>query len=122
MQVHEVEGNPALQITVDMTECNLITNVPNSQIREVRLCNGLIYGFIFFYPTQEVLLGCLTRHVFIIGITRADLQGDVGGYNGWVIADGLKKDDYDPSFLGNSLFELGPERACIRIYKHAMVL
>lgn len=87
MQIHEVKGNPTLEITVNMTEGHLISDVTNSQIGKGGFGDGFIYGLVLFYSSKEVLLGGLPGHVFVVGITRTSLQGDVGGYYGRIITD-----------------------------------
>ena len=87
VQIHEIERDATLQVTMYPANGCLLPDVDYLKVREVRLCNGLINGLIFLDTPEEIPLRIFRRHVLVIWITHADFQRDIGSDNVRVIAD-----------------------------------
>lgn len=110
MQIHQVERDPALQIPMYARHGDLAPDVRDAQVREVRLGDRLVHLLVLRDAAQEVALRDLARHVLVVGVAGADLQVDVRGDNGRVVAEGLEKDHDDALFFRDARFDFGSVR------------
>lgn len=65
--------------------------------------------FILADPTKEIPLGYFWGCVLVIGISRGDLQSHVCGNDGWVVAQGLEKNQRKPLLLRDARFKASSE-------------
>jgi hypothetical protein len=113
VQIHEIERDATLQVAMYPAYGCLFSDVDYLKVREVRLCNGLIYGLIFLNTPEEIPLRVFGRHVLIIWITHADFQRDIGGDDVRVIADGFQKYERHPFLFSNPLLDIGPAEGAV---------
>ena len=57
VQVHEVEGNSTLQISMNMAESDLVADVLDPQIREARFGDSFVHSLVLANAALEVDLG-----------------------------------------------------------------
>jgi hypothetical protein len=108
VQVHQVKGDPTLQVTSYPVDLHLSTDVQDLAPRNVRFRNGLIHALVLFDPFPEITLGLFLAHALVIGITRTSFERDVGSDDLWVVAPGFKKDALKTGFSIDSLLNLRP--------------
>ena len=94
MQVHEVERDSTLQITVNMAQCDLVADVLDPQVGQMGLGNGLVYSFVLADTSLEIRFGLLARHILVVGIARRDLKCDVGGDDSGIVANRFQEDEH----------------------------
>jgi hypothetical protein len=87
MQIHKIERDATLQVSMYPADGCLFPDVDYLKVREVGLCNGLIDSLIFLDTPEEIPLRVFGRRVLIIRIAHADFQRDIGGDDLRVIAD-----------------------------------
>lgn len=95
MQVHEIESDTTLQISMDVRDGHSLPDVGDLQITEsgfVLVLDSLVDLLILFDTTEEVLLRLFSGHVGIVGIAGRDLERDVGCDDGGICAYRLEED------------------------------
>jgi hypothetical protein len=70
MQVHEIEGNSTLKISMNAANCDLVTNVGYSKVGKMWLGNCFIDSFVFSNASEEISFCVLAAHILVIGIAR----------------------------------------------------
>lgn len=108
MQVHEIERNSTLQIPVDFADHHLAAYIDNLQVTEMGFGDGFVNSFVLLYAADEIALGVLTRHIFVVRIARGDLQGDIGSDNGRIVTHRFEEYQYQARLPCNTLLNLGP--------------
>jgi hypothetical protein len=103
-----------LQVSVYAADGDLVPDVDYFEVREVGLGDCLIYGFVLLDASEEVALGGFGRRVFVVGVTHADFQRDVGSDHGRVIADRLEEYEGQPFLLGHSLLDKSSAESVVR--------
>jgi len=97
VQIHQVEGNAALEVTIDTIQNDLTPDIDYLEIREVRFGNCLVNGLVLLYAAKEIKLGHFRRSVRVIRVPRANFERNVRGDNSWVIAHRFDEyRDYSP--------------------------
>lgn len=74
----------------------------------MRLGNGLINLLVFAYSTKEIPFGRFWRNIFVVRVTRADLERNVGCYDRRIVADGLQEDQGNTLLLCDPLLDTSP--------------
>lgn len=108
MQVHQVEGDPTLQVTSYPVDLHLSTDVQDLAPRDVRFRNGLIHALVLFDPFPEIPFGLFLAHALVVGITRTSFERDVRSDDLRVVAPGLEKDALKTGFSIDSFLDLRP--------------
>jgi len=88
VQVHQVVYDPGLQVSLDMVDDNLTSNVNQLDIRQVFLGNRLVSLSVMDNASLKVLHGLLWIHVFVIGRRQLD-RHDVVKNQGLILAHRL---------------------------------
>lgn len=60
MQVHEVERDPTLQVTMDVAQGDLTPNILDTKVRKMRFGDRLVYSFVFPDASFEVVFSLLS--------------------------------------------------------------
>lgn len=107
MQVHQVECDSTLEVSVDSVDVNGSSNVDDLAVAEMRFRDGFVDGLVLSDSLPEVDLGGLLRHVLVVRISRRDLESDVGSDDGGFVADGLEEEEVEVGFEGDPSFDLG---------------
>ena len=119
MQIHQVKGNAALEVTVDAIQNNLTPDIDYLEIREVRFGNRLVNSLVLLYAAKEIKFGHFWRGPRVVGVPRANLERDVRGDNNRVIAHGFDEHrNYStfashPSFNGSSNYGVTHQRLAL---------
>jgi hypothetical protein len=108
MQVHQVKGNPTLQVTSYPVDLHLSTDIQDLAPRDIRFRNGLIHALVLFDPFPEIPFGLFLAHALVIGITRTSFERDVGSDDFWVVAPGFEENALKTGFSIDSLLDLCP--------------
>jgi len=103
MQIHEVERDAALQVSVYAADGDLIPDVFYFEVREVRLRvrDRLVNGFVLLDAPEEVPLRVFARRVLVVGVTHTNFQRDVGSDDSRVVADRLEEYEGHPILFGH---------------------
>lgn len=86
MEIHQIERDTTLQISVYPTERYFAANVREAEIRKVGLGDGLIDRLVLSDSAQEIAFGFFTREAGIIRITAADFQSHISSNDCGVVA------------------------------------
>lgn len=113
MQVHEVEGDAALEVAVDAADGCLVADVGDANVRQVRLGDRLVDGLVGADAPQKVRLGLRARHVLVVRVARAHLERDVRRDDRRVVAHRLEEDHEEALLPRDALLDLGP--ACVAV-------
>ena len=105
MQVHQVEGNAALEVTIDAVQNNLTPDVDYLEIRKVRLGNRLINSLVFSDAAKEVDFGLPWRGGRIIRVPRTNFERNVRGDDGWVVAHRFDEHRHYSPFASHPHFD-----------------
>jgi len=116
VQVHQVEGNAALEVTIDSVQNDLAPNIDYLQIREVRLRNRLVHSLVFFYAAKEVGFGLFRGSGRIVRVPRTNFERNVRGNDSRVVTRRL--DEYHhyspfasyPRFNGSSTYWINRQK------------
>jgi hypothetical protein len=108
MQVHQVKGDPTLQVTSYPVNLHLPTDVQDLAPRDIRFCNGLIHALVLLDPFPEIPFSLFLAHALVIGITRTSFERDVGSDDLWVVAPRFEKDALETGFSVDSLLDFRP--------------
>jgi hypothetical protein len=123
MQVHQVKGDPTLQVTSYPVDLHLSTDIQDLAPRDIRFRNGLIHALVLFDPFPEIPFGLFLAHALVVGITRTSFERDVGSDDLRVVAPGFKKDALKTGFSVDSLSNLRPLNAsCGRVRPRLQIL
>lgn len=106
MQVHKVESDSTLQITLDSVDRNSLTNVQDPAIADIGLGDRLIHAFVLPDPISEISLGIFSGHPLVVGITRLNFESDVRSDYDGVITEGFEEEELQSRFLRNSVTDL----------------
>jgi len=93
---------------------DLVPDVDYFEVREVGLGDRLVYGFVLLDAPEEVTLGVFGRHVFVVGVTHANFQRDVGSDDGRVIAERLEEYEGHPFLLGHTSLDKSSAESVVR--------
>jgi hypothetical protein len=85
MQVHEVEANARLKVSVNLVHLHLVSYVDDLDITEMGLFDRLIDRLVLLDPVPEVALSVLSGHMRIVGIPGRDLEGHIGSDHGRIV-------------------------------------
>lgn len=102
MQIHEIKCNPTLQIPLYPIHRDLLTDIQYPAETDPWLGNGLIHALVRCDSSFEIALGFFARHSLVVGIAGLDFQGDVGGDDGWVVAEGFEEEELQIGFVGDT--------------------
>jgi hypothetical protein len=70
MQVHEVEGDPRLEVPIDTVDVDRASDVDDLAVAEIRLRDGLVDRLVLRDPLPEVDLRLGLGHVLVVRIAR----------------------------------------------------
>jgi hypothetical protein len=101
VQIHEVERDATLQVSVYAADGDLIPNVDYPEVREVGLADRLVNGFVLLDAPEEIPLRVFGRRVLVVGVTHANFQRDVGSDDRRVVTDRLEEYEGHPFLLGH---------------------
>lgn len=87
VQIHEVEGDATLQVSVYAANGDLIPDVSYFEVREVWLSDRLVNRFVLFDTSEEVPLRVFRGRVLVVGVAHAYFQRNIGGDDGRIIAN-----------------------------------
>ena len=73
----------------------------------MRLRYRFVHFFVFAYAPEEIPLGYFGRGIFVIGVSGADFERDVGSNDSWVVADGFEEDEMDAFLFRDACFDAG---------------
>jgi len=108
MQVHQVEGNATLEVTIDAVQNNLTPDIDYLEIREVGLGNRLVNSLVFSYAAKEVEFGLFWKSVRVVWVPGTDFKRNIRGDDNGVIARRFNEHSYysplasHPRFNGSS--------------------
>ena len=89
VQIHQVEGNATLEVTVDAIQNDLTPDIDYLEIREVRFGNCLVNSLVLFYAVKEVKFGLFWRSSCIIRVSGTDFERNIRGDDSWIVAHGF---------------------------------
>ena len=92
---------------MDVAQRDLVADVADAQVRQVRLRDRLVHGLVLLDAPQKVRLRGVARHVLVVRVARAHLERDVRRDDRRVVAHALEEDDDDAFLLGDALLDLG---------------
>ena len=110
MQVHQVERDSTLQISIDPAQSDLIAHVEDSDIAEMGPRDCLVDALVLLDAPKEIALRTLGGHVLVVGIAGGDLERDIGSDDGGVVADRLEEDDGETAFTCDAFFYFSSEK------------
>lgn len=68
----------------------------------------LVNFFVLFNPAEKIAFSLFPGCIFVVRITRADFQCNIGSDDGRIAADGFQKYDNNPLLFCNTGFNFGP--------------
>jgi hypothetical protein len=105
MQVHQVVRHPTLQIPSDLVDMHRPSDVDDLAVAEMRLRDRLVDSFVLGDSVLEVRFGVGFRHVLVVWVARGNLEGNIGGDNGRVVADGFEEEKVESGLAGDAFFD-----------------
>jgi len=101
MQIHEVERDATLQVSVYAADGDLVPDVGDSEVGEVGLRDRLVDGFVLFDAPQKVSLRVFGGRVLVIRVAHANFQRDVRSDDSRVVAERLEEYKGHPFLFGH---------------------
>jgi hypothetical protein len=87
VQIHEVESDATLEITLDPVDRHLLPHIQYPAEADPRFRDGLVHALILSNPLAEVGLGLFARHPSVVWVARRCLESNICGDDGGVIAE-----------------------------------
>lgn len=87
MQIHQVERNSRLQISLDPVDRDLLSDIQDPAEADPWLGNGLVHLLIRLNALLEIRNSFLLTHSRIVRITRASFESHVGSDDDGVVAE-----------------------------------
>jgi hypothetical protein len=107
VQIHQVERDTTLQVSVYATNSYLVPDVDYFEVREVRFHDWFVNGLILFDAPEEVPFRILRGHVLVIRVTHANFERDIGSDDRRVVADRLEEYEGHPFFFSHPSLDEG---------------
>ena len=114
MQIHQVKGDPTLQVSMYPRKRYFTANIRYAEIRQMRFSDRFIDRLVFSDATEEITFCFFSAEFIIVRIAAAYFERDVGCYDGRVVANGFEENNNDAFFFGYSSFNF----SAIQIIRH----
>ena len=102
MQIHQIKGNPRLQIPLNLVDRHLLPYVQNAAERDPRLGDGLIHLFVRLDAALEVVDSLFLAHARIVRVAGSGLEGDIGSDDLGVVAERFEEEELEVGLFGDA--------------------
>lgn len=108
MQIHQVECNSALKISIDPVHRDITSHVDYAEVGQAGFGYSFVYLLVFLYATKEIFLGYFRGSILVVGVSGANLQCHIRGQDSRIIAYGLEENKTESFLFSYPLFDAGP--------------
>ena len=108
MQIHQVECNSALKISIDPVHRDTTSHVDYAEVGQVGFGYSFVYLLVLLYATKEIFLGYFWGSILVVGVSGADLQCNIRGQDSRIIAYRLEENETESFLFSYPRFDAGP--------------
>jgi hypothetical protein len=109
MQIHQIKGNPRLQIPLNLVDRHLLPYIQDAAERDPGLHDGLIHLFVRLDAALEIIHGLFLAHACIVRVAGSGLEGDIGSDDLGVVAERFEEEELEVGLFGDAFtYPLAP--------------